>query len=255
MQSDQQNIQRASPDRLSRNLARRQSEWLRGGRTRLLRAANIQRCKAVLEIAAGWGDVALELAERAAEGVVVAVDRALPDSERIDATITENRGRARIEWIQADAAQLPFEDERFDLVFCQCGWLWFAEPELVLHEIVRVLKPEGCVAFIEPDFDGMMEYPAEISTRSIWTEALARAGADPEIGRKLPCWLQHLRLQTDVFFNDRSVPAQIERYDFLWELPLTTSEQQQVAAARNYEQTATTPVVAHLPFWFILGKK
>ena len=51
-----------------------------------------------------------------------------------------------IDWQQGDAGDLPFEDNRFDNLFCQQAMQFFPEPQQVLNEMQRVLKPGGVLA-------------------------------------------------------------------------------------------------------------
>ena len=48
-----------------------------------------------------------------------------------------------------EAEQLPYPDGAFDLVFCQCSLHHMPKPELVLKEMVRVMKPEGRMVVID----------------------------------------------------------------------------------------------------------
>ena len=49
--------------------------------------------------------------------------------------------------VQGNAAQLPFRDAVFDVVFCDHGAMVFAPPESSVAEASRVLKPAGLFAF------------------------------------------------------------------------------------------------------------
>ena len=52
-----------------------------------------------------------------------------------------------IEWRQADAMQLPFEDASFDLVVCQFGAMFFPDKARAFAETRRVLRPGGRYLF------------------------------------------------------------------------------------------------------------
>jgi SAM-dependent methyltransferase len=54
--------------------------------------------------------------------------------------------RPDIDWVQGDAAALPFDDEAFDVVLCQAALMFFPEPTRALGEMARVVKPGGTVA-------------------------------------------------------------------------------------------------------------
>ena len=52
-----------------------------------------------------------------------------------------------IEWRQADAMQLPFEDGAFDAVVCQFGVMFFPDKAKAFAETRRVLRPGGLFMF------------------------------------------------------------------------------------------------------------
>jgi SAM-dependent methyltransferase len=52
-----------------------------------------------------------------------------------------------VEWRQADAMQLPFEDAMFDAVVCQFGVMFFPDKSKAFSEAHRVLKPGGVLIF------------------------------------------------------------------------------------------------------------
>ena len=51
------------------------------------------------------------------------------------------------DWVEADAADLPFPDDRFDLAFCQQALQFFPDRQGALSELRRVLKAGGRAAF------------------------------------------------------------------------------------------------------------
>jgi ubiquinone/menaquinone biosynthesis C-methylase UbiE len=95
----------------------------------------------VLDVACGTGVVARHAAPRVgAGGRVVGVD--------LNAgmlAVAAARAPA-VEWHEADAAQLPFEDGEFDVVLCEQALMFFADRPAALRELRRVLAPGGRVA-------------------------------------------------------------------------------------------------------------
>src|SRR4029079_7757562 len=51
--------------------------------------------------------------------------------------------------MQADAAQLPFESQSFDVVTCKLATHYFPDPLRALGEMVRVCRASGLVALID----------------------------------------------------------------------------------------------------------
>jgi SAM-dependent methyltransferase len=98
----------------------------------------------VLEIAAGTGAVTRELSAVLPQSVsIVATD--LNPGMLTQAAALEIR--RPIEWRQADAMKLPFEDAEFDAVVCQFGVMFFPEKPKSFREARRVLKPGGVFLF------------------------------------------------------------------------------------------------------------
>jgi SAM-dependent methyltransferase len=155
----------------------------------------------------------------------------------------------------ATAERLPFADNTFDLVFCQLALLWMPLPATVA-EIGRVVQPGGAVVAIEPDYGGMIEYPARIATRELWIAGLQRAGADPYVGRKLPVLLaqQGFEIRTDLM-SQLTAPVP-ERFDLLRGLPLTDAERAHLDRIQKYVEDLTSPwtQLIHLPFFFLSGE-
>ena len=100
---------------------------------------------AVLETASGSGAVTRALAPRLRPDVrYVATDLNQPV---LDYAAARQGSDGRIEWRQADALALPFEDASFDIVCCQLGAMFFPSRVAGCAEARRVLKPGGRLVF------------------------------------------------------------------------------------------------------------
>jgi SAM-dependent methyltransferase len=98
----------------------------------------------VLEIAAGTGAVTRELASVLPESVsIVASDLNQP---MLDQAVAAGTTRP-VEWRQADAMRLPFEDGAFDAVVCQFGVMFFPDKGKAFAEARRVLRTGGLLMF------------------------------------------------------------------------------------------------------------
>jgi SAM-dependent methyltransferase len=99
----------------------------------------------VLETAAGSGVVTRALAPQlGANARYVVSDLNQP---MLDYAATRLGSDSRIEWRQADALQLPFEDASFDVVCCQFGAMFFPDRVAGYAEARRVLRPGGRFVF------------------------------------------------------------------------------------------------------------
>lgn len=98
----------------------------------------------VLEIAAGTGVVTRKLASVLPESVsIIATDLNQAMLDQASAVGTKRS----VEWRQADAMQLPFEESAFDLVVCQFGVMFFPDKSKAFSEARRVLRSGGVFMF------------------------------------------------------------------------------------------------------------
>ncbi|GHA27355.1 demethylmenaquinone methyltransferase [Salinimicrobium marinum] len=102
----------------------------------------------VLDIATGTGDLAINLAKTGASKIV-----GLDLSEGMLAVgrkkIAEKELSEKIEMIQGDSENLPFEDSSFDAITVAFGVRNFENLKKGLEEILRVLKPGGVFVILE----------------------------------------------------------------------------------------------------------
>jgi SAM-dependent methyltransferase len=98
----------------------------------------------VLEIAAGTGVVTRMLASSLPEqATIVATDLNQPMLDQAAALGTSRP----VEWRQADAMKLPFQDGEFDAVVCQFGVMFFPDKTAAFSEALRVLRLGGVLMF------------------------------------------------------------------------------------------------------------
>lgn len=99
----------------------------------------------VLETAAGSGVVTRALAPKLSVGArFVVTDLNQP---MLDYAASRQATDRRIEWRQADALDLPFEDSAFDVVCCQFGVMFFPNRVAGYAEARRALRPGGHFVF------------------------------------------------------------------------------------------------------------
>jgi SAM-dependent methyltransferase len=131
----------------------------------LLDAAEVGPGTRVLDVATGPGYVAGKAAERGASVVGVDIAETMVALAR--------RLRPGLEFRQADAHALPFEDASFDAVVGNFAILHLGRPEQAMAEFARVLAPGGRIAL------SVWDLPARARFVGVMLEAVAEAGATP----------------------------------------------------------------------------
>jgi demethylmenaquinone methyltransferase/2-methoxy-6-polyprenyl-1,4-benzoquinol methylase len=120
--------------------------WLR----RVAQTAACTPDEHVLDVAAGTGDVTFELCRRCPPASVEVSDftPAMLDVARERAAAGETRG-VPLAFQVADAMNLPYADERFDVLTMAYGLRNFSDRGRAMREAFRVLKPGGRAVILE----------------------------------------------------------------------------------------------------------
>ena len=121
----------------------------------------------VLDVACGKGTTAVFLAKEFGGEVVgidygdqsVAAAQTLAQAEHVD---------ARVQFERSDAETLPFTNESFDAVICECAFCTFPDKAKTAREFFRVLRPGGRVGLsdltrcevLPKDLDGLLAWIA-----------------------------------------------------------------------------------------------
>src|SRR3954453_3173675 len=107
----------------------------------LVDACAISAGQEVLDVAAGNGNLAVLAGE---EGASVVASDFSPAQVELGRARTAAEG-LDVEWVIADAEELPFENDRFDCVTSVFGAMFAPRPEVAAGEMFRVVKPGGTV--------------------------------------------------------------------------------------------------------------
>ena len=117
----------------------------------LVSACGISAGQRVLDVAAGTGNTAIRAARAGA--TVVASDLT---PEHCDAGRREARRQGvELEWREADAEALPFDDGQFEVVTSSFGAIFAPHHQAVADELVRVCRPGGTIGMINFTPDGL----------------------------------------------------------------------------------------------------
>jgi SAM-dependent methyltransferase len=119
---------------------------------RLVEAAGIGPGMRVLDVAAGTGNASIPAAQA---GASVTASDLTPELLAAGRDRPEAQGLG-IEWVEADAEHLPFEDESFDVVMSSIGAMFAPHHQEVADELVRVCRPGGTIALLSWTPEGMI---------------------------------------------------------------------------------------------------
>ena len=112
----------------------------------LVAAAEVGPDDQVLDVACGTGVVARAAAERTRTAAQVAGADVNAPMLVAAAGFAEKAGLTGIEWVECDAAEMPFDDGSFDVALCQQGLQFMPDSGAALREMSRVLRPGGRLA-------------------------------------------------------------------------------------------------------------
>lgn len=120
-------------------------------------------------------------------GRVVGLD-ADPAHVAMASQLVAERALRDVEIVSADARHTGLPSGSFDLVHARTLLVNVPEPAAVLAEMVRLARPGGWVAGLEPHTEAAICYPPHPAFDrlcEIFTVAFSRNGADPHIGRRM----------------------------------------------------------------------
>jgi SAM-dependent methyltransferase len=119
---------------------------------RLVAACGIGPGMRVLDVASGTGNAALRAAGR---GATVTASDLTPGLLEAGRKVAESEG-LELEWVEADAENLPFEDESFDVVMSSIGVMFAPHHQAAADELVRVCRTGGTIGLLSWTPEGML---------------------------------------------------------------------------------------------------
>jgi ubiquinone/menaquinone biosynthesis C-methylase UbiE len=165
----------------------------------------------VLDVATGTGNTAFALAPLVRRVVGVDLTREMLNEAR---RIASERNIQNTDWVIADAAFLPFQDDTFDIYTVRAAPHHFADVDRFLFEAFRVLKPDRDAVFIDcapplPARDVLHEVevrrdPSHVMSLTVeeWVGKLERSGFEVERAEA-----RELDWNYDEWMHNQAVPA------------------------------------------------
>jgi SAM-dependent methyltransferase len=119
---------------------------------RLVEACGIEAGMRVLDVAAGTGNASIPAAKTGAQ---VTASDLTPEFFEAGRARAEHEG-VELDWVEADAENLPFDDESFDVVMSSIGAMFAPRHQDVADELVRVCRPGGTIGMLNWTPEGMI---------------------------------------------------------------------------------------------------
>ncbi|HEX5990110.1 MAG TPA: class I SAM-dependent methyltransferase [Solirubrobacterales bacterium] len=119
---------------------------------RLVEFAGIGAGQRVLDVAAGTGNASIPAAQAGAEVIASDLTPELFEAGRARAAAAG----VELEWAEADAQSLPFEDDSFDAVISSIGVMFAPFHQAAADELVRVARPGGTIGLLSWTPEGMI---------------------------------------------------------------------------------------------------
>lgn len=201
---------------------------------------HLPHIRSLLSVGCGPGVFLREIAESDPDIEVIGVDKS---ASRIAQAEERLAGLPNAHACVGDALELPFESNRFGLVFCRFLLEYLPRKEDAIREMSRVCRKGGQILLQDLDGQLLWHFPedAELQrTAERVLEYLKPTGFDPFVGRKLfhlcvKAGLSDIKVQVDPY---HLYAGRIGKKDFLhWQSKLEIAEPQ-VAAALGSKSAA-----------------
>jgi SAM-dependent methyltransferase len=119
---------------------------------RLVEVCGIGAGMTVLDVAAGTGNASIPAAQTGAQVTASDLTPELFDAGRARA----DAAGVQLEWVEADAENLPFDDGSFDVVMSSIGAMFAPHHQAVADELVRVCRSGGSIGMLNWTPEGMI---------------------------------------------------------------------------------------------------
>lgn len=163
------------------------------GHTKMLREVGNQYVKKlrklnfnvgkILDAGCGFGEMDIVLAKNFPSCEITGIDLSEPLLNHANQLKEFNDLNERIHFLKGDINKLPFENQSFDVVFCINMVHWVDNPQQMLNEINRVLKPEGHLYIKDLRYSWLKILENEIGYAFTLTKAREVIGSSDLSGR------------------------------------------------------------------------
>jgi SAM-dependent methyltransferase len=172
--------------------------WLLPLGPRLVEAAGIAPGMRVLDVGAGTGNASIPAAQR---GATVTASDLTPELLDVGRRRAEGAG-VELEWAEADAERLPFDDASYDAVISSIGAMFAPFHQAVADELVRVVRPGGTI--------GLLNWTPEGAIGDLFRTMGPFAPPPPAGAQPPPLWGSEEHVHE--LFGDRVAMRTLERH-------------------------------------------
>ncbi len=162
----------------------------------VFRDIDLSRAREALEIGCGVGAELKIICERWAGLRLTGLDWSASHLTAATDILGQELSTGRVRIVRADARRMPFQQGSFDLAIT----IWMLEhvndPERILSEALRVLRPGGFLICTEVDNSTFRFDPRNAVIEAWWqrfNEYQTAAGGDPFVGKKLQDLAERMR--------------------------------------------------------------
>lgn len=134
--------------------------------------AGLESGQRVLDVASGSGASAIYLSDQFG-CEVVGIDYSRSSVTAANAAASEAGLADQVRFESGDAERLPFEDNSFDAIICECAFCTFPDKPTAASEFFRVLQSGGRLGLSDITRNGPL--PAELETLFAWISCFADA--------------------------------------------------------------------------------
>jgi ubiquinone/menaquinone biosynthesis C-methylase UbiE len=189
----------------------------------LCEALDIRPGETVLDVAAGAGAASLAAARRWADVTATDIADSLLDPAR---RVADIYGLSLITRL-ADAANLPFEDDSFDVVMSTFGAMFYPDPQRVADEMTRTCRPGGRIGMCNWAPESLMAEIFRVTSRHVAAlpgpRSAAEWGSQERLGEVFGNRIRSLQLETRQLVLRYRSPEHMLQWLRSWYAPTRTA--------------------------------
>jgi len=201
----------------------------------------------IVDIGCGPGSITVGLAEAVNPGTATGIDIE-PSQVSLARERAAEMKLPNCRFEVGSVFELPIPDNSVDAVFGHTILMQFQNPEPVLDEVKRILRPGGLVGFREIDFGASLHSSEDDAIRvvmSLLRRSILENDGNPDIGRRLPALVSQAGFEVisakPTYACSSTAPERIGMYNVmksLWEQAVFVAEAESAGWLTAEERSA-----------------